>query len=105
MGFGTREHDDVPYRSVGPVTKEEYESRADRYDKQLKEKVGYDPEGKSTEEKMAVLKKYRQSEYEKLKDAVYKRRGWNSNGVPTLQKVKELGIDFPNVIELTKKFQ
>ncbi len=105
MGFGTREHDDVPYRSVGPVTKEEYESRADRYDKQLKEKVGYDPEGKSTEEKMAVLRKYRQSEYEKLKDAVYKRRGWNSNGVPTLQKVKELGIDFPDVVEITKKLQ
>ncbi len=105
MGLGTREHDDVPYRSVGPVTKEEYESRADRYDKQLKEKVGYDPEGKSTREKMAVLKKYRQAEYEKLKDAVYKRRGWNSNGVPTLQKVKELGIDFPDVLELTKKHQ
>jgi len=105
MGFGTREHDDVPYRSVGPVTKEEYDSRAERYDKQLKEKVGYDPEGKSTEEKMAVLKKYRLSEYEKLKDAVYKRRGWNSNGIPTLQKVKELGIDFPDVVELTKKFE
>jgi len=105
MGFGTREHDDVPYRSVGPVTKEEYESRTDRYDKQLEEKVGYNPEGKSTEEKMAVLKEYRQSEYEKLKDAVYKRRGWNSNGVPTLQKIKKLGIDFPDVIELTKKIQ
>ncbi len=105
MGFGTREHDDVPYRSVGPVTKEEYESRADRYDKQLKEKVGYDPEGKSTEEKIAVLRKYRQSEYEKLKDAVYRRRGWNSNGVPTLQKLKQLGIAFLDVIELLKKLQ
>ncbi len=105
MGFGTQEYDDVPYRSVGPVTKEEYESRADRYDKQLKEKVGYDPEGKSTEEKMAVLKRYRLSEYEKLKEAVYKRRGWNSNGVPTLQKIKELGIDFPDVVEITKKLR
>jgi len=105
MGFGTREHDDVPYRSVGAVTKEEYESRADRYDKQLKEKVGYDPKGKSTEEKIAVLRKYRESEYEKLKDAVYRRRGWNSNGVPILQKANELGIDFPDVVELIKKFQ
>ncbi len=103
MGFGTRKHDDVPYRSVGPVTKEEYVSRTDRYDKELREKVGYKPEGKSTEEKMAVLRKYRESEYEKLKDAVYKRRGWNSNGVPTLQKVKELGIDFQDVVELIKK--
>jgi aldehyde:ferredoxin oxidoreductase len=103
MGFGTREHDTIPYRAVGPVTKEEYESRAERYDKQLKEKFGYNPEGKSTEEKMAVLRKHREAEYEKLKDAVYKRRGWNVNGVPTLQKVKSLGIDFPNVVELLQK--
>jgi aldehyde:ferredoxin oxidoreductase len=82
------------------VTTEEYESRADRYDKELKEKIGYDPKGKTTAEKMAVLRKHRESEYEKLKDAVYKRRGWTPNGVPTLQKVKELGIDFPHVVDL-----
>ena len=103
MGFGTRKHDTIPYRAVGPVTKEEYESRADRYDKQLKEKLGYDPKGKSTEQKMAVLRKYREAEYEKLKDAVYKRRGWNDNGVPTLQKVKSLGIDFPDVVKLLQE--
>jgi aldehyde:ferredoxin oxidoreductase len=103
MGFGTREYDNIPYRAVGPVTKEEYESRAERYDKQLKEKIGFDPAGKSTEEKMAVLRKYREGEYEKLKDAVYKRRGWSKNGVPTIEKVKALGIDFPDVLELIKK--
>jgi len=70
MGYGTREHDTVPYRAVGPVTKEEYESRSERYDKQLTEKLGIDPSGKSTEEKMAALRKYREAEYEKLKDAV-----------------------------------
>ena len=105
MGFGTREHDNIPYRAMGPVTEEEYESRAERYDKQLKEKVGYDPKGKPTKEKMAVLRKYRESEYERLKDAVYKRRGWNPNGVPTLEKVKELRIDFPEVVKLIKKFK
>jgi aldehyde:ferredoxin oxidoreductase len=103
MGFGTREHDAIPYRAVGPVTKEEYESRADRYDKQLKEKFGYDPTNKSTEEKMRALRKFREMEYEKLKDAVYKRRGWNANGVPTLEKMKKLGIDFPDVVELLRK--
>jgi aldehyde:ferredoxin oxidoreductase len=102
MGFGRREHDNIPYRSVGPVTKIEYESRAKRYDTQLKERVNYDPEGKPTEEKIAVLRKYREEEYERLKDAVYKRRGWNSDGVPTLQKVKELGINFPDVVEVLK---
>ena len=51
------------------------------------------------------MRKYREGEYETLKDAVYKRRGWNSNGVPTLRKVKELGIDFPGVVELVEQFQ
>ena len=103
MGFGTREHDNVPYRSVGPVTKEEYESRQERYDKQLKEKAGYDPTDKPTEEKMAALRKYRELEYERLKDAVYKRRGWTQNGVPTPQKAKTLGIDFPDVMQMLQK--
>ncbi len=105
MDFGTREHDDIPYRAVGPVTEEEYESHTEHYDKQLREKVGFDPDGKSTKEKLTVLRKYREAEYERLKDAVYKRRGWNHNGVPTLAKVKELGIDTPDVVKLIEKFQ
>jgi len=105
MGFGTREHDAIPYRSMGPVTKEEYESRRQRYDKQLKEKVGFDPTGRSTEEKILALRKYREAEYERLKDAVYQRRGWTKNGVPTLEKAKALGIDYPDVVELLKKHQ
>ena len=36
MGFGRREHDAIPYRAMGPVTVEEYESRADRYANILK---------------------------------------------------------------------
>ena len=100
LGCGTREHDTVPYRAVGPVTEEEYESRRERYDKQLKEKLGIDPSGKSTKEKMIVLRKYREAEYEKLKAAVYKRRGWTTNGVPTTEKAKALGIDFPDVMKL-----
>ena len=105
MGCGTREHDTVPYRAVGPVTKEEYESRMERYDKQLKEKIGVDPTGKTTKEKMAILRKHREKEYEKLKDAVYKRRGWNQNGVPTIKKTKNLSIDFPDLIELLEQEQ
>jgi aldehyde:ferredoxin oxidoreductase len=103
MGYGTREHDSVPYRAMGPVTQEEYESRVERYDKQLKEKLGIDTAGISTEQKMATLRKYREGEYEKLKDAVYKRRGWNAEGVPTLEKAKVLGIDFPDVAEILAK--
>ena len=104
-GYGTRIHDRQPYRAAGPVTVEEYESRAERYDKQLKEKIGFDPEGKTTPEKMKVLRKYREDQYELLIDAVYKRRGWNKNGVPTIEFLKKIGMDFPEVIDVVKDFQ
>jgi len=52
---------------------------------------------------MKVLGKHREDQYERLKDAVYARRGWNRNGVPTLEKVRQLGIDLPDVVELIKK--
>lgn len=104
-GYGRRIHDNQPYRAAGPVTNEEYESRSERYDKQLKEKIGFDPSGKSTEEKLKVLRKYREAQYESLRDAVYKRRGWNNDGVPTIEFLKKIGIDFPEVIEVVKDYQ
>ena len=104
MGSGQRKHDAVPYRSLGPVTKEEYESRAEQYyDKQMLEKIGVDPAGKSTEEKIKITRAYREEQYEKLVDAVYKRRGWTNNGIPTVEKLKSIGMDLPEVLEVVKK--
>ncbi len=103
LGFGTREHDRLPYRAMGPVTVEEYRSREERYDKQLREEVGVDPETMSVEEKLARLREHREARYEQLTDAVYARRGWDANGIPTLEKVRELGIDFPDVVALIKE--
>lgn len=105
MGKGLRANDKTPYRSMGPVTKEEYESRQERYDSQLKEKIGYDPEGRTTEEKMSVLRKHRENQYELLMDAVYKRRGWNSNAVPKLEHLKYLDMELPELIEVIKDLQ
>jgi aldehyde:ferredoxin oxidoreductase len=102
LGGGTRETDMPPYRLVGPVTREEYESRAERYDKQLRELVGVDPEGKPVEEKLAILRSYRMDQYNKVVDAAYRRRGWDPNGVPTEARLKELGIDLPEVMALLK---
>ena len=104
-GMGTRKFDAQPYRAAGPVTREEYESRQERYDKQMKENIGIDPEGKSTEEKMAITRKYREEQYEKLLDAVYLRRGWNSNGIPKIEHLKDLGMDLPELIEVVKDLQ
>lgn len=103
MGKGLRIDDKTPYRSMGPVTVEEYESRQERYDGQLEEFLDYDVEGKTTEEKMAVLRSYREEQYEKLTDAVYLRRGWNANGVPTAEHLKDIGMDLPEVLEVVEK--
>lgn len=103
LGHGKREDDYPPYRAVGPVTVLEYESRLERYDTELKESVGVDPENLTSEEKVRILRQYRESRYEQLVDAVYMRRGWSKEGVPTLETAKRLGIDFPDIVELIQK--
>jgi aldehyde:ferredoxin oxidoreductase len=103
MGFGRRAQDSLPYRAVGPVTEIEYESRAERYDAQLRDTLGVDPEGKGTAEKMALLRSHREQDYEHLKDAVYARRGWTADGIPTLATVTRLGIDFPEVLAVLRE--
>ena len=102
MGFGTREHDYPPYRAMGPVTVDEYESRAERYDEQIQQEVGVDPKGMTTMEKMVHLRRHREERYEKLMDAVYTRRGWDEDGVPTPETLRRLGIDLPEVMELAE---
>jgi aldehyde:ferredoxin oxidoreductase len=104
-GYGLRKHDAQPYRAAGPVTVEEYESRAERYDKQMMDNIGIDPKGKSTEEKMAITRKYREEQYEKLLDAVYERRGWTNNGVPKIEHLKKIGMDLPELIEVIAPLQ
>jgi aldehyde:ferredoxin oxidoreductase len=105
QGKGLRLHDSfIPYRSAGPVTDWEYESRQDRYDEQLKE-IGVDIKGLSTTEKNKKLREYREERYRLLTDAAYKRRGWTRNGVPKMEKVKELGLDWiPDLVDIVKKY-
>ncbi len=104
-GYGDRESDRIPFRSAGPVTLKEYESRQERYDQQLKEIIGVDPEGKTTREKHSILRKFREEQYQKLCDAAYERRGWNQNGVPTVEHLKKLGLDVPNLLETVEPYQ
>jgi aldehyde:ferredoxin oxidoreductase len=85
------------------VTEAEYESREERYDGQLVEKHQVDIEGMSTAEKVARLRALREAQYDQLVDAVYQRRGWTADGIPTVATVRRLGIDFPEVLELLAK--
>ncbi|MGC9469488.1 MAG: aldehyde ferredoxin oxidoreductase family protein [Anaerolineae bacterium] len=103
LGKGLREHDQIPYRSAGPVTPAEYRSRQARYDQQLQNWLDVDPETMSLEEKLAAHREYRLSQYEQLIDAVYKRRGWTKDGVPTRSTLESLGIDYPEVVAVVGK--
>ena len=103
MGRIGRQHDYPPYRAMGPVTVAEYESRRERYDEQLQRLVEVDPANMSTGEKMKALREYREAQYELLQDAVYKRRGWNKNSIPTSKKLKELRIDLPEVLDVVEQ--
>lgn len=104
-GYGLRLHDAQPYRAAGPVTAEEYLSRQERYDKQLVELQGLDPEKMTLEEKMAATRRYREDRYEQLLDAVYFRRGWTKNGVPTIEHLQKLGMDLPELLEVVTPLQ
>jgi len=100
MGKGLREHDASPYRALGPVTKEEYISREERYDNQLREFQGLNPETMLLDEKISATRSYRENQFELLTDAVYKRRGWTMNGVPKPEHLKEIGMDLPILLEV-----
>lgn len=102
MGHGLRKDDYPPYRAMGPVLEDEYEARADRYDTQMRDKIGIDPAGKSTAEKVKIMREYRMSQYEKLIDAVYKRRGWTNLGIPTPEHLKNIGMDLPELLEVVE---
>jgi aldehyde:ferredoxin oxidoreductase len=88
---------------MGPLTELEYYSRKDRYDKQLIEKLEIDKKDiikMDIKEKCKLLYDFRQNQYQKLIDAVYYRRGWTPNGVPTPKKMKQLGMDNPKMLTM-----
>ncbi len=100
LGYGTRKDDIPPMRAIGPVTAEEYESCMEKYDKELNENLGVDIKAKSIQEKLKLIREYRYQQYNKVIDAAYERRGWTNDGVPTLNRLKELGIDIPELVEI-----
>jgi aldehyde:ferredoxin oxidoreductase len=102
MGKGTAMYHEAPDRGLGPVWEDEWNARPEYFDEKLKE-FGENIEGLSVKEKIDLLQKHRRQQWEELKAAVYKRRGWNKNGIPTLATAKRLGIDYPEVVELLKK--
>ncbi len=104
LGKGQRDHDRVPYRSQGPVTPAEYLSRQDRYDRQLRDWLGLDPNTMTIEEKLAAHREHRTDQYERLIDAVYARRGWTSNGIPTFDTLRALDLADASILEVVQRY-
>ena len=103
LGRGQRKDDWIPFRAMGPVTEMEYISRKERYDKQLVEKLGKsqkDVEKMTVQEKLILIYEFRRDQYNKLADAVYYRRGWTPNGVPTPQKMRQLGFTDKKMLKM-----
>src|SRR3989339_770792 len=56
--------------------------------------------------KVGILRRYRISAYEELKNVVYKKRGYNPDGVPTLKTLKLLKLyNLPGVKEVWQAYQ
>jgi aldehyde:ferredoxin oxidoreductase len=43
-----------------------------------------------------------EGQYQHLLDAVYLRRGWNPNAVPTIEHLKNIGMDLPELLEVVQ---
>ena len=52
---------------------------------------------------MKALRQYREAQYEKLMDAVSERRGWDRDSIPIVAKLRELGMDLPEILEVIEE--
>lgn len=102
QGFGTRKDDKIPVRAMAPVFMEEFISRKTYYEEYIKDVVGVDVTARTDEEKLAMLQEYRLDQYEKLIDVVYEEKGYDPNGIPTDEKLVELGFDEEAYFQIVK---
>ena len=87
---------------MGPVFLNEYRSRSEYYDEWLKEQSGEKlPE--TLEDRHRLLMELRQDAYDKLCDAVYEEKGYNSNAIPLPETVERFGLLDEKAAKLLKK--
>jgi len=91
-GKGTRSSDQIPLRAMGPVYFNEYEARADYYDSWLKEQLGQDGIPNDPQLKHRMIIKFRQEAYQKLCDAVYRKKGYTQDAVPLPSTLERFGL-------------
>jgi len=92
QGKGTRASDQIPLRAIGPVYFNEYEARAEYYDKWLQEQLGDNRVPVSPEQRQQLIMEKRIEAYQQLCDIVYAKKGFTSEGIPTRETVEKFAL-------------
>jgi aldehyde:ferredoxin oxidoreductase len=92
QGKGTRANDQIPLRAMAPVFSNEYQSRADYYDRWLEHNRGGKKLPASPRQRHKLLIEERRREYQQLCDIVYEQKGFNANGIPRRETVARFGM-------------
>ncbi len=94
-GRDTSGYDWIPERAIGPTDDELYLLEKEFNDKEVSGIHGINSDEAASMEtciKRELLMKHRKEELRKLVDVYYAERGWNSNGVPFIDTLQELGL-------------
>ncbi len=103
-GKGTRENDQIPLRSLGPVYFNEYESRVDYYEEWLREQPGINEVPSTPEQRHKLLIEKRIEAYQQLCDIVYEKKGFTSNAIPKREIVEKFGLMDDQANQLLEKY-
>jgi aldehyde:ferredoxin oxidoreductase len=104
QGKGTRSSDQIPLRAMGPVYYNEYEDRADYYDEWLREQIGKKELSSDPKERHRLIMEMRLQAYGKLCEAVYKEKGYSSEGIPLPETLEKFGLLDDQAIDLLAEY-
>jgi len=92
QGKGTRVHDQIPHRAMGPAYFNEYEFRAEYYDQWLQEQLGHDKLPTTPEDRHKLVMEKRIEAYGQLCDIVYEKKGFTSEAIPKQETVEKFDL-------------
>ena len=104
QGKGTRASDQIPLRAIGPAYFNEYEARAEYYDKWLQERLGDKKIPAGAEQRHKLVMEKRIEAYQQLCDAVYEKKDFTDQGIPKQATVEKFGLMDEQARQLLDEF-
>ena len=92
QGKGTRANDQIPLRAMAPAFFNEYQPRAEYYDRWLARNLGGRKMPSTPRQRHRLVVERRKRDYQQLCDAVYRQKGFNDNGIPKAETVARFGL-------------